>query len=370
MVKSQSSYSRTLANDGKLGAYYTDSAHCESIASFLSFGKKTLILEPAIGDASAVKLVVRKQADDEKLIFGIELNKETFEGIKGDPLLEAVLNADALHGTKISNGVFPFCFSNPPYGEITDASEKSQRLEKLFLERIFTLMRTGGILVYVIPEYLFKNEGFAKALIGRYEPIHLYRFRQPEYNRFKQCVFIGRRRSTFGWMPEWIEEWLKKTEDIDELPVVYTGEPVVVPDGDPEMVKMFTNSVFHPEDFLKFLGKRDMPVHKISAQALLTEPFRKGDICPPIRLKKNHLYLLAVSGEGQGMVGDEDEGTLHLQRGSAKRVSKSIIKEDGEQNVEVVTTSTQISLKIVEADGTIAEKTISKKVISGQVSFL
>lgn len=353
VTTSQNHFSRTVANDGKLGAYYTDLAHCRDIAKFLEFGKTSLILEPAIGNGAAVKAVTNKETGDSKFIFGVELNSETYKEIKEDPDLEVVLNADALHGTKITNTVFPFCFSNPPYGEITDGKNRSVRLERLFAERIFTLMRAGGILVYVIPEYVLTDEGFTKAFIGRFEPLHVYRFRKPEYDRFKQCVFIGKRRTTYGWTEQMVREWLTVTmPGITDLPEDYQGDKIVVPDGYTDAVKMFTTAEFHPEEYLKYLGGSSV-INKIAAQVSTIEPYGRDECHPPIKLKKNHLYLLAVSGEGQGLVGDEDEGTLHLQRGSARRVSKSSVKKEGDKNIEVVTTSTQITMKVVESDGTI-----------------
>ena len=349
----QNSFSRALANDAKLGAYYTDLAHCESLSTFFEFGKETLVLEPAIGNAAAVKTVLHKEEDDGRYIFGVELNRDTYEEcLRDDPLLEAVIQGDCIHDTRISNKVFTFVFSNPPYGDLEEASGK-KRLEVAFLERIFTLHKKGGILVYVIPEYVLKDEKFIKQLIGRYEPIHTFRFRQPEYDKFKQVVFIGRARASYGWMPEWVETYKASIEELPELPESWDGEKITVPEGKRENVKMFTTLTFHPEDMLKYLEHNE-PGKQFLADITRMECFSTTSAQPPVKLKQNHVYLMAVSGEGQGALGNEEEGTYHLQRGVAERVTKSstIQKEGGDLRL-LQSTSTAISEKIIQQDGTI-----------------
>ena len=60
-IKKQSSFSRSLANDAKLGAYYTDISMCRRISHLLRFPDgEVCCLEPSIGDGSAVAAVTNK----------------------------------------------------------------------------------------------------------------------------------------------------------------------------------------------------------------------------------------------------------------------------------------------------------------------
>ena len=65
-IKKQSEFSRTKANEAKMGAYYTDVGHCVSIGRFLQFPEdEVCCLEPSIGDGKAVLAVTGK--DNERV---------------------------------------------------------------------------------------------------------------------------------------------------------------------------------------------------------------------------------------------------------------------------------------------------------------
>lgn len=346
-------FQQKLANEGKLGAYYTDPEHCESLKSFFCFGKQCLILEPSIGDAKAVKIVADKHMDDNRFIFGVELNVDTFQSIKDDPELEAVLNADFLRGIKASNNCFTFVFANPPYGEgVPNQYGKRRRLESSFVERIFQLVRKDGILCLIVPESVLYLEEFQRTLIGRFQMIHLFRFREKEYRKYKQCVVIGSAKKSIGWLPEEMESFQERIRSMTELPYRWEGAAVQVPESDLNSMQIFTYQQFQPQMFLD--GLLNSPLRKVTRENIQQKKFGVDEKHPPITLKKNLLYLLAVSGEGQGIVGNEDEGTLHMQRGVAKRIETTKLeKNETDSEREIVTTSTQIVMSIVESDGTI-----------------
>lgn len=353
----QCGFQQRLANEGKLGAYYTDLSHCKSLQGFFKFGKSTLILEPSIGNGEAVKTVVEKVPDDGKAIFGVELNTDTYNSVKEDQNLEAVLNADFLHGTKISNNRFGFCFANPPYGEgDPDGNGRRRRYEVLFIERIFNLLKTGAVACFVIPEYVINQEECQKVLVGRFVPMHVFRFREPEYSKFKQVVFIGIAKSTNGWRSIEVEQFKQMVEDMQVLPEVWTGDKIEVPSGNTEQISSFSKLEFNPDEYLNII-RNDHVMRNFEKRVSTQKKFGEDDLHPPIELKDNLLYLLAISGEGQGLVGNEASGTLHLQRGVAKRVETSSVKEDSPvtDGIEVVTKSTAIIMTLIESDGTITK---------------
>lgn len=66
------------------------------------------------------------------------------------------------------------------------------------------------------------------------------------------------------------------------------------------------------------------------------------------------MYLMAISGAGQGRVGTEEAGDLHLQRGVVTNVEESEISQDTDgRMVETVQRFTRINFRIIENDGNI-----------------
>lgn len=82
-IHHESSFSRSLANHAKLGAYYTDVEHCMAMGRFLQFPKEdeVLCLEPSIGDGNAIKAVTGKREGDNIHIFGVDLSREAVETV-------------------------------------------------------------------------------------------------------------------------------------------------------------------------------------------------------------------------------------------------------------------------------------------------
>ena len=182
MVKRQSTFSRSLANEAKLGAYYTDLTQCACIRKLLQFSedKPTCVLEPSIGDGQACLTVTRGA---NTVLFGVELNQETAQSTTealGDSL-EKCLCADFLSGVQISNKVFSFVFSNPPYGTNTEGD----RLETLFLEKLYNYIRQQGVLVWVVPKYVLEDPTHQRCLLSRFSVEKLYRFQDSVYGQFQ-----------------------------------------------------------------------------------------------------------------------------------------------------------------------------------------
>lgn len=355
-----SDFSRSLNNQAKLGAYYTDVEHCMALQKFLSFPDEEVIcLEPSIGDGKAIEACINKTEGDKKKIFGVELNGKTAEETKTDNLIEQVLCADFLHGTTISPSSFSFVFSNPPY-----MTEDGLRMEELFFDKFHNLLKPGGVLVFVIPYHVFTSKFFFAKLYNRYHFNHVFRFHKQEYEKWHQIVLIGTKR-------EQKENILRDERDrllnevyaedtIPELPFDYEGERVLVPPSKEEGLKTFTTVLFPYEDCLKAMTSGTL---KPAVDSFFTDMFRK--IVPesyeggkektcPIHPNKDSMYLLGVTGAGSGRCGSEEEGNLHLQRGVVKMVAKDDYQEDEKGRGTVVeTTRASVTYKVIESNGMI-----------------
>ena len=355
---------RLRENEKKMGAYYTDKAHCLDIGKMFRFPQEeeVSVLEPSIGDATAVIAVTGADQRKNIKIFGVELDGAVAKKTRANPYVEECIEADFLNGTRIKRDAFSFVFGNPPYmaDDISETGEKG-RIEKVFLERVTNnYLKREGILVWVIPYRSFYEPASLRYLLNHYEPLAVYRFRPEEYAKWKQIVFIGRKKATSMISADDFKEAASKyeLEQLQELP----EEPEImidVPPSDSKEVTSFTTLEFDTSLALGYLASPDcekgMEDYRKLCQNLVTQKeYQVLNIGkPPIPPKKDSLYLMSTAGCGQGKAGKEGVD-LHLQRGVAEVVEDTVYEENenGEQ-VAVVTSRTQVTLTVVETNGKI-----------------
>lgn len=350
-VKKQSHFSRSMANDMKLGAYYTDQEHCQWIGKYLNFPEgEVCCLEPSIGDGTAIRAVLESSKAPHAQIYAVELNKETYNAMKEENFCRILLGEDFLTGIKISANAFSFCFANPPYGENV---LKKERLELSFLKRISGTMKPNGVLVYIIPEYVFRDTKFLKEWYQRYTTAGIYRFHEKEYQKFKQVCIFGIKKKRHSFFKQEVEELYQQIENIEEISSNYCGEKINVPVSYGTDISYFTTMQEDPEK--NILALQNSPV--FNALNLEQKKYTNTQLnAPVVELKKDLKYLLAVSGGGQGLAGSEENGDLHLQRGTVKRVQHSQfvpVAEGSDTLKEIVTETSSVVMTIIENDGTI-----------------
>ena len=358
-------FGRTNFNEAKLGAYYTDVAHCRSISELFSWpDEEVSVLEPSIGNGAAVIACTDKLNNKDVKIFGVELNEEVAAEAKNNPCLEEVVEADFTNGVIISHNAFTFCFGNPPY--MDDCEEAGgKRLEKTFLEKVTqSYLKKGAVLVWVIPYRIIAEPSYVRYLMRNYERLGLWRFREDEYKKWGQAVFVGRKKANPRTpTPEEIQAecslYYAKKELLPELPVTFKDTPlyrsIEVEPSSSEQVKKFCSQEFDAAAAYELLRVYDLSDYrKIVSKKLSTKSFASKDAGrPPIPPKNDIQYLRAVSGEGQGVTGEEGVD-LHLQRGVAEIVEDISYKknEDGSE-VMVSTTHTDITMTLIETNGRI-----------------
>ena len=119
--------------------YPTEPAHCETIGQLFKWPteEEVCVLEPSIGEGTAVKAVTRPDINKKVKIFGVELDDARAKTCKEDPLIEECINCDFTNGAKIKNQAFTFCFGNPPYQDDDDTDDgKKSRMERTFLAHV------------------------------------------------------------------------------------------------------------------------------------------------------------------------------------------------------------------------------------------
>ncbi len=367
-------FSRTAANVGSMGGgmhsggdrgYFTHLGCARVIGERLHLpeDEEVCVLEPSIGDGSSVVAVTGADTNHNVKIFGVELNHDVCEVAKNNSDLESVIEADFTCGVKISNNRFSLCFSNPPY--LDDDSDGSRvRMETVFLEKITgAYLAKGGILVYVIPHSRFMEN--LRYIAGHYDILDVYRFWPEEYQKWHQVVFIGR-KSGYARIPlkdemQALRERFEDAEKVPVLPQTFVGtekyRDVEVMPSKAEELTLFAPKELDPVAALKFLSDGpDMDDFlKMRDKAVTQVEFTSSDLGqPPIRPKKDLVYLMQTAGVGQGLAG-EPGIDAHLQRGVAEVVEESEYAEDEKGHVDSVKvlTRTKVTMSIIETNGTI-----------------
>lgn len=352
-VKKQTDFKQVKYNEAKMGAYYTDQEHCRWISHFLQFPEEDEVccLEPSIGDGKAISIVTGKKAGQKNIkIYGVELNEETYLQVKDAETVDQCIKADFLNDVIISHNAFSFMFMNPPYG----TSQTGERYELAFVRKIVPYLVKGAVIVTVVPQYVGIQEDFLKEWCDNFETHFLYRFHDKQYKQFKQVVLIGikkRKAEEDEKEEKRLFSIMKQNEDMPILPTEYSGSLLSIPKSLESGIAEFMPRVFNPVEAESILVAS--PLQTVLRTAIQPQAYLIDNLGrPPIMPSEGHMYLLAVSGAGQGLVGNEKNGDLHLQRGVSKIVKRSeYVRDDDGKMKEVEISFPQVNYNIIESSG-------------------
>ena len=349
----QNLFDRSLYNDLKVGAYYTDADHAYRLGQLFEFSSEACLLEPCFGDAKALEAFLKGTHGDKSEVkkFGVEMNPESFEGAKD--FFDYALNEDFLKGVRITPKAFSLIFTNPPYGE---CNEGKDRLETEFLKRFYSYLMPGGILVLIIPRACMEDKNFIRDYAARFETKAIYRFDDKEYEKYHQYAFIATRRKQIGVLRTELELLRDKIHE-NQFPYVpqdkkYQGVVYKVPETTDENVTLFTGVKFDYERAAENLQHSSLFEKLAEATVSPYYALKVGD--PPLPLKKDLLYLAAIAGAGEGVAGKEEDGDVHLQRGVVRPESFTHYEatESGD-TVMVETIRNVVTINLIDAFGNI-----------------
>lgn len=346
-IVSQTTFSRSMANDRKAGAYYTDLAHVKSCGTFFNFPEEEEVccFDNSAGDGAALYEVT--DGCRNRKLFVNDIQAPTAALLREKGVFEAVANADYLSSFECTNSVFSFFWCNPPYGEDVATHE---RYERRFVEKLYTHLAKGAVGVFVLPSYILAEEKFARILLARYEVIHLFKFREPTYQEFKQTVLICRRKDCNGFFKEELTAYLARVSSLEELPETFEGDTISVLPSYASKVQNFKSRIFDAE---RWLGKvcADSQLDAVMGKHVSVKIHRDTvRYQPPMPLGDSHLAMQATCGIGSGAVGSEEDGNYHLQRGTVRRKKEMQVrpKKDGKGMETVEVDHAQVTIKIAE----------------------
>lgn len=389
------------ASKVKLGYYPSPPPILPALARlFVSSARDTRlrVFDPCCGDGNALALLsaaLREQhqrvygrfADWEASTWGIEIQEPLAR--LADERLDHVLHA-SFFGTTLSNGDssdrgWQFIYLNPPYDDDSESASgkgaRRQRLEYTFLQRATLKLCTGGILVWVIPQYVLRRPGVARFLSEHYDrhaclrfPDELWRPPGSEeevsmYGQFRQVIWMGRKRA-LAIPPDaeqvaQVEAWSALGASLPSLPLDQDGavglpryEIPTAPYGE---LRHFAKGSFDPDAAAARVGRFTPKARQPRAgvwesldywTARLADAHSLGlKVGHPMhRFKKGYLIVFAVAGLVNRAVLTGTSGRRILVKGHTRKTTHYSCREDEVEKVEKVTDRFQSSLWCTDLD--------------------
>ena len=312
-----------LAGRERLGFYPLPIPEAKRIRRFLRFPDQPCpALDPCTGDGAAFAEI----ASERKVLrYGVELDAGRAEQAR-------TKGTEVIHGNcfdvQCPVESFSLIYLNPPY-DFEISQEKSQRMEKLFLEHVYRWLKTGGILVLVVPA---KRIADCTVLLSmHFRDIRVYRLTESESVRYGQVAVFGVRRSRQdrdrmrdGEIIQaqlWLASIEREVQKLSPLPLEPDHQYAAPPGGPVRLVYRGL-----PLDEIEDLLPRSSAYRQASAVLFAQQAEVTGRPLTP--LHGGHVGLLCTAGMLNGIFGDgEARHIAHWQ--SVKLVDKSEEEEDG-----------------------------------------
>jgi hypothetical protein len=165
-----------LAGQERMGYYPTPLSQVALIASWLSVepGKPVRLLDPCAGQGEALAALAQALARQGARVetWGVELSPGRAE--QAATRLDRVLPT-AWEQAHVAEGAASLCWLNAPYD--FEGWGYSRRQEWTFLKTSTPSLMSGGVLVYIVPEYVLRgNRSVLRHLAGWYQDVRVFQF--------------------------------------------------------------------------------------------------------------------------------------------------------------------------------------------------
>jgi hypothetical protein len=242
-------------------------------------------------------------------------------------------------------------YFNPPY----DRTRGVGRTEVTLFNRVKDWPARGtGLMLMIVPDYVLADPdvGLAVAVERDYELLGLWRYPEPEYGEFKQCVLLARRRDkalnkTKLTFPRWASEPTKWPVLRDDMKPVATIQPVT-------RIPTLRRTRLGNDVILDSISRSPLRGGLLREAAAPAPPIGR----PLLPLKAGHLALALAGGLCDGII--EAGGTRFLIKGTlasaVRRVSmKPQVDEGGTTVAEIDTYRTryEMNVRCLRSDGSI-----------------
>ncbi|HMS73567.1 MAG TPA: DUF6094 domain-containing protein [Baekduia sp.] len=255
--------------------------------------------------------------------YGIEI--EQHRAAEAREVLDHLVAGSAF-AVRIGHEAFSCLWLNPPY----DEGDNGKRLEHSFLTTLSRVLAPGGLLIYIVPQVRLAQS--ARYLASRYEGLRCYRFQDPEYDAFRQCVVFGKRRATqvvAADVQAQVEAWA--TSSLPELPSPSSLSPVYELPALPGGTVVFASQFFEPKTAAAEACQRGLWSNTTLVERFW--PAEERPVRPLMPLRHGHLAVLIAAGFLDNVL-IEDGSRCVLVKGRITKVSRPVESADPDVEVE------------------------------------
>ncbi|MGH9374928.1 MAG: DUF6094 domain-containing protein [Terriglobia bacterium] len=330
----------------KMGFFPLAEAEAHRIRQHLVYpASRFVALDPCVGEGRALA-VLTEGAHGQRC--GIEL--DVYRAEQAQTRLDQVVYGDCLDVDCRAESC-SLLYENPPYDFAANEDGAGQRLEALFLQRTYRWLKTGGVLILVIPVAQLAVCG--NILSTQFKDTEVYRLTEPESVEYKQVVVFGVRRSRRErdrLQDREISglrlEYGRKARSFEALSVL--SDPAqrlyAVPEADP--IELVHRGL--PLDAIEDVLAQSSAYRQ--ASRILFSRLSRNEGRPLTPLHGGHTALLAVSSRLDGIFGQEE--LRHISRWQAVKTILRL-EEDDEKGVTTIREKEQFShaLNLLYVDG-------------------
>ena len=333
---------RQDVNTESLGYFRTDDETTRRIARLISVpdvADNLILYDPCCGEGIALSALQQKFGGSS---FGIEYDAERFHSAA--QCVDTVLHGNAIGDLYASSQWASLMLFNPPYGDTTiqtGGQQVATRLEGQFWQYHADRVVRGGLVIAILPDYLFNRLPQMARLFAHYfngQPWGLWR---AATSKFKQIVFIGHRTiDKNGFDPQIMDLLLAVAEGKADVPVLPENpDPLFpVPAGVPPA--HFETFKITSEYISEVLARFDDEAMRQDITQALTANFERKRARSIMPLRDGHIPAVLASGLLDGYVADE--GGRFLVKGMAHRVQIHMAGEVSDSEASAGVRSRQI----------------------------
>ncbi|MGH7079116.1 MAG: DUF6094 domain-containing protein, partial [Acetobacteraceae bacterium] len=305
-------------------------------------------LDPCAGEGKALAAITEGASGQ---CCGIEL--DAYRAEEASKRLDQVIYGDCfdVDGRVESVSVM---LLNPPYDHAPREDGRSQRLEEVFLQRVYRWLKPGGVLILVIPVAQLAVCG--NILSRQFKDAEAYRLTEPASLQYRQIVVFAVRRTrrererlTDRDITALRLDYGRKARSFDTLPALSDQAQRVyaVPGAEPIELVHHGLPLDEIEDCLP-----PSPAYR-QARRILFAPESRERSRPLSPLHQGHVSILACAGALDGNLGEGD--LKHLSRWQAVKIVTETEEED-ERGVVTIRQRESFShcLNLLYADGEVA----------------
>lgn len=336
-----------LGNKLMAGFYATPTEVGEHLKQLFNFSAPGAVFDPTCGKGHILKQIC---GDNELLTkYGVEIEKSRADIAMVE--LDVVINAP-IESMRISNDSCSFIYLNPPYdNEIAQTGERVRRKEAVELERSLNYLAPKGVICFVVSGDAIAAS--AKFLATHFSEIQIARFDDGFYEQYKQCIFIGRKKTalkkslnneSYDVFRKFSDEdfVIKSVRPLSKL----VGKKVYdIVETNPKL-KLFSSKIESKSEHIKLI-KENVAFQVIHNK--LTPRTIVLDSQPIINVSQGQMGLLLASGAINGLLKEDEQGkNQHVVQG-LELVSTVVSKERTESGEMKTTerTKREVSVKII-----------------------